>query len=189
MANVLSGMRIGILVSNEGIEEAELTQPRQVLEEAGAETDVIAPKEGEVLTFNHLDKSEYYPVDATFDEIEWTDYDGFLIPGGVANSDALRVNPHAQAIVEHADEAGKPIAVICHGAWLLVSAGIVDGRSLTSYHTIADDIINAGGDWSDRAVVVDENWVSSRQPDDIPQFNDAMLKLFAQIHSAGGMPV
>lgn len=189
MAADLQGMKIGILVSNQGIEESELIQPRQALEEAGAETDLIAPQEGEVLTFNHLDKAEYYPVDATFDEIEATDYDGYLIPGGVANADALRINPHAQAIVQQADEAGKPLAVICHGPWLLISAGLVDGRTVTAYRTVADDIINAGGEFTDKAVVVDENWVSSRQPDDIPQFNAAMIKLFSQIFHAGGLPV
>lgn len=188
MRKSLTGMRVAILATDM-VEESELVDPRQALEDAGAETDLIAPKEGEILSATHFDKSEAYPVDATLDEVESTDYDAVLLPGGVYNADQLRVDPHAQSFIQQIDEAGKPIAVICHGAWLLVSAGLVERRTLTSYHTIADDIINAKGDWVDKEVVVDENWVSSRRPDDIPQFNIAMINLFSQIHQSGGMLV
>lgn len=188
MRKSLAGMRIAILATDM-VEEIELVDPRQALEDAGAETDLIAPKVGEIISATHFDKSEAYPVDATLDEVEPTDYDAVLLPGGVVNADMLRADPRAQQFVQHMDEAGKPIAVICHGAWLLVSAGLADGRTLTSYHTIADDIMNAGGEWVDRATVVDENWISSRRPDDIPQFNVAMINLFAQIYTAGGLLV
>lgn len=181
MSQKLSGMRIAILATDM-VEEIELVEPRVALERAGAETDLIAPHDGEIITANHFDKSEAYPVDATLDEVEDIDYDAVLLPGGALNADFMRVHPLAQQFVQAMDEAGKPIAVICHGAWLLASAGLVDGRTLTSYHTIADDIINAGGEWLDRPVVEDENWVSSRKPDDIPQFNEAMVKVFAQIY-------
>jgi protease I len=188
MRKSLAGMRIAILATDM-VEEIELVDPRQALEDAGAETDLIAPKDGEIISATHFDKSEAYPVDATLDEVEPTDYDAVLLPGGVANADMLRADPRAQQFVQQMDEAGKPIAVICHGAWLLVSAGLVDGRTLTCYHTIADDIINAGGEWVDKPTVVDENWISSRRPDDIPQFNVAMINLFAQIYTAGGLLV
>lgn len=187
MAERLAGMRIAMIVSNEGIEEAELIEPRLALEEAGAEVDLIAPKEGVVLTFNHTEKGEEYPVDATMDEVEPTDYDALLLPGGVVNADALRVDPRAQRFVQQMDEAGKPIGAICHAPWLLISADVIVGRSLTSYHTLADDIINAGGEWADKPVVIDNNWVTSRKPDDIPQFNQAMIKVFARIYNAGGI--
>jgi protease I len=188
MKKSLAGMRVAILATDM-VEESELVDPRQALEDAGAETDLVSPKDGEIMSATHFDKSEAYPVDATLDEIEATDYDALVLPGGVYNADQLRVDPHAQAFVQQMDEAGKPIAVICHGSWLLVSAGLVEGRTLTSYHTLADDIMNAGGEWIDKPVLVDENWVSSRRPDDIPQFNIAMINLFAQIYQSGGLLV
>lgn len=188
MRKSLAGMRIAILATDM-VEESELVDPRQVLEDAGAEVDLVSPKEGEIISATHFDKSEAYPVDATLDEIEPTDYDAVFLPGGVYNADMLRAEPRAQQFVQQMDEAGKPIAVMCHGAWLLVSAGLVEGRTLTSYHTIADDIMNAGGEWLDKATVVDENWVSSRRPDDVPQFNIAMINLFSQIYNAGGLLV
>lgn len=188
MKKSLAGMRVAI-IATDMVEESELLDPRQALEDAGAETDLIAPKEGEIITATHFDKSESYPVDATLDEVETTDYDAVLLPGGVFSADQLRSDPHAQHFIQQIDEAGKPIAVICHGSWLLVSAGLVEGRTLTSYHSIADDIIHAGGEWIDKPVVVNENWVSSRQPDDMPQFNVAMINLFAQIHQSGGLLV
>ncbi len=181
MSKKLSGMRIAILATDM-VEEIELVEPRLALERAGAETDLIAPHDGEILSANHYDKSEAYPVDATLEEVDDIDYDAVLLPGGTMNADFMRTHPRAQQFVQAMDEAGKPIAVICHGAWLLVSAGLVDGRTLTSYHTLSDDIINAGGDWVDKPVVEDENWVSSRKPDDIPAFNESMVTLFAQIH-------
>jgi protease I len=186
MKKSLAGMRVAILATDM-VEESELVDPRQALEDAGAETELITPKEGEILSATNYEKSEAYPVDATLDEVEATDYDAVLLPGGVYSADKLRAEPLAQQFIQQMDDASKPIAVICHGAWLLVSAGLVEGRTLTSYHTLADDIIHAGGEWLDKPAVTDENWVSSRKPDDLPQFNIAMINLFSQIHSAGGM--
>lgn len=181
MAKLLKGMKIAILATDM-VEESELLEPRQALEDAGAETQLIAPKEGVIITANHFDKSETVAVDATLEEVEPTEFDAVLLPGGALNADQLRVEPLAQKFVEEIDEAGKPIAVICHAPELLVSAGLTEGRQLTSYHTIADDIQNAGGEWLDKAVVIDDNWVSSRKPADIPQFIEAMIKLFADTY-------
>jgi protease I len=128
----------------------------------------------------HHDKSKKVDVDLLLDDANPDDYDAVLLPGGALNADALRVEKAAQEFVREIDRAGKPIAVICHGPWLLVSAGLVKGRTLTSYHTIQDDIRNAGGNWKNQEVARDANWVSSRQPSDIPTFNRAMLALFAE---------
>ena len=181
MTEVLRGMRVAILATDM-VEEAELTEPRQALEDAGAITELISPKEGSIISANHFDKSELYKVDVLLDVAQALDYDAVFLPGGALNADMLRVEPKAQQFVQQLQEAGKPIAVICHGPWLLISADLVEGRQLTSYHTIADDIRNAGGEWVDHEVVIDENLVSSRQPDDIPAFNEAMVELFAQVH-------
>jgi protease I len=179
MAEDLQGMRVAILATDM-VEEVELTEPWQALEDAGAEVSLIAPKEGRIISANHFDKSEEYPVDATLEEVESTDFDAVYLPGGALNADYLRAEPRAKRFVQQMDETGKPIAVICHGSWLLISAGLVEGRQLTSYHTIADDIRNAGGEWTDEPVLEDHNWVSSRKPDDIPMFNEAMISLFAE---------
>lgn len=178
MTQSLAGFRVAILVTDM-FEEVEMTQPRQALEDAGATTELISIKPGKVMAAHHFDKSKSYPADATIDKVDAEDYDALLLPGGALNADFLRVDESAQEFVRHFDETTKPIAVICHGAWTLISTGLVDGRKLTSYHTIADDIRNAGGEWFDEPVVIDNNWVSSRKPDDIPQFNEAMIKLFA----------
>lgn len=175
----LKGMRIAIIASDM-FEEAELRDPRQALLDAGAETDIISEKPGYITAANHFDKGKEYEVNATFDEVDASDYDALLLPGGALNADFIRVNPDAQKFVQEMDEAGKVIASICHAAWLLVSARLVEGRKLTSYHTIADDIRNAGGKWSDQAVVIDNNWVSSRQPSDIPEFNQALIMLLIE---------
>jgi protease I len=183
MANKeLAGMKVAILVTN-GFEQAELEEPRRVLEQSGAETTIIAPEGGTVQGMNHDEKAEEFAVDMQFDEAHPDEFDAVLLPGGVVNADKLRVNEKAQFFVRAMDKTGKPIAVICHGAWLLVSAGLVKGRHLTSYHTLQDDIRNAGGRWSDQEVVLDRNWVSSRRPDDIPAFNQKMLEVFALHHS------
>jgi protease I len=173
----LSGVRVAILATDM-FEEVEMTAPREALEEGGAETVLIAPSSGALMSARHYDKGGRYEVEQTLDEAEVDDYDALLLPGGALNADALRVVPKAQEFVRAFDAAGKPMAVICHAPWLLVSAGLVAGRVLTSYHTIADDIRNAGGMWLDNEVVEEENWVTSRQPADIPAFNDAMLRLF-----------
>lgn len=184
----LSGMRVAI-VARDMVEEEELIAPREALEAAGAETDLVSVKEGEIISANHFDKSETYTVDATLDEIEATDYDAVLLPGGAMNADSMRAEPRLQQFLQQIDAAGKPMAIICHAAWELIDAGLVEGRTLTSYPTIAKDIENAGGEWIDQAVVLDNNWVTSRRPADIPKFNHAMINLFAQFRQNGSLAV
>jgi len=175
----LNGKRVAILVADD-FEESELTEPKRALEEAGARAEVIAPKPGQVQAMRHDQKAGSVPVDRTLDEANPAQYDALVLPGGALNADFLRVQPKAQQFARAIDQSGKPIAVICHGPWLLVSAGLTRDRTLTSYHTIQDDIRNAGGRWEDREVVRDLNWVSSRSPKDLPAFNRAMLDLIAQ---------
>jgi protease I len=181
MNQQLKGMRVAILATDM-VEEVELTKPRQALDDAGATTTLIAPESGEILSANHFDKGKSYPVDDTLENAKPEDFDAVLLPGGALNADKLRVNPQAQSFVQATTNAAKPLAVICHGPWLLIDSGLVKGKHLTSYHTIAEDLRNAGAEWSDEPVVVDGLFVSSRQPDDIPQFNDAMIKLFSESH-------
>lgn len=180
----LNGLRVAILVTN-GFEEDELVKPRKALDDAGAQTSVVAPKSGQVQAMKHDEKSIKVDVDQTFDEADPNDFDAVLLPGGALNADALRVVPKAQEFVEAFDDAGKPIAVICHGPWLLISAGLMRDRHIASYFTIQDDIRNAGGRWHDEEVVRDANWVSSRQPSDIPAFNKEMLALFSERKTRG----
>jgi protease I len=175
----LSGLRVAILATN-GFEEAELFEPRKALQDAGARTTVIAPKGGEIQGMKHDEKSHSVAVDSTLDKVDPGDFDAVLLPGGALNADALRVELGAQKFVQEIDRARKPIAFICHAPWLLVSANLAKGRTLTSYHTIQDDIRNAGAKWLDKEVVRDGNWVSSRQPTDIPAFNREMLSLFGE---------
>jgi protease I len=176
-AEKLNNFHVAILATND-FEEAELIEPRKALKDAGAKISVIAPKSGKIQAMKHDEKSGFVDVDLTLDQANPDDFDAVLLPGGALNADHLRVEPKAQEFVRRIDKAGKPIAVICHGPWLLVSAGLVKGHTLTSYYTIQDDIRNAGGKWVDKEVVTDHNWVSSRQPKDIPAFNSAMLELF-----------
>jgi protease I len=175
----LTGMKVAILATN-GFEQAELEKPRKALDEAGAETTLIAPQGGTVQGMNHDKKGDEFAVNLQLDEAHAEEFDAVLLPGGVVNADQLRMEEKARWFVRTMDKTGKPIAVICHGAWLLVSAGLVKGRRLTSYYTLQDDLRNAGAHWSDEEAVVDRNWVSSRQPDDIPAFNTKMVKLFAE---------
>ncbi|MBK0391890.1 type 1 glutamine amidotransferase domain-containing protein [Ramlibacter algicola] len=172
----LGGCKVAILALD-GFEQVELTEPRRALQDAGATAEIVSAKPGEIQGFNHDKPADKFKVDATLDRAKPDDYDAVLLPGGVMNGDTLRINPHAQKFVQAMQQAGKPIAVICHGGWLLVSSGLVKGRHMTSWPTLQDDIRNAGGQWSDEPVVRDANWVSSRKPDDIPQFNAAMLEL------------
>lgn len=176
--NILAGKRVAILVTDD-FEQAELAEPKKALEQAGATTNIIAPKSGQIQGMNHDVKADFFPVDLTLDQANPMDFDAVLLPGGALNADALRIEPKAQAFVRTMDGQGKPIAVICHGPWLLVSAGLVRGRTLTSYHTIQDDVRNAGGNWVDQELVQDRNWVSSRSPKDIPAFNRGMIDLFS----------
>ncbi len=171
----LTGKKIAFLV-HDNFEEVELTSPRDALVEAGAEVSIIAPKGGTVQGMNHIEPSETFMVDTTFKKALAEEYDGVVVPGGVINSDFLRVDTDAQFLLNSFDQAGKPIAVICHGPWLLISSGIAKGRTLTSYHTLKDDLKNAGANWVDEPVVVDGNLITSRNPDDLPKFNSALLK-------------
>ncbi|HEX6551212.1 MAG TPA: type 1 glutamine amidotransferase domain-containing protein [Ktedonobacteraceae bacterium] len=176
--NTVQGMRVAILVTDD-FEQVELTEPKKALDQAGATTKIIAPKPGQVQGVNHDVKADTFPVDMTLDQANPTDFDAVLLPGGALNADSLRMEPKAQDFVRQIDSSGRPIAVICHGPWLLVSAGLAKGRTLTSYYTIQDDIRNAGAKWVDQELVRDGNWVSSRSPKDIPAFNKGMTELFS----------
>jgi protease I len=181
----LKGRTIAFLVAQEGVEEVELTTPREAVERAGAVTHLIAPRAGEVQAFDHLDRSSTYAVDRTLDEADAVDYDGLVLPGGVANPDQLRTDARAIRFVQDIFAAGKPVGVICHGPWTLVEADVVRARTLTSWPSLQTDIRNAGGDWVDAEVVVDEGLVSSRKPDDLPAFCAKLIEEFAEgIHAA-----
>ncbi|GCE14383.1 type 1 glutamine amidotransferase domain-containing protein [Tengunoibacter tsumagoiensis] len=181
MQNVhkLTGMRVAILVTDD-FEQAEMTEPKKALEHAGAQTMIISTKPGQVTGVNHDVKADSFPVDKTLDEVKPEEFDAVLLPGGAINADTLRMEGKAQNFVKTINSAGRPIAVICHAPWLLISAGCVNGRKMTSYYTIQDDLKNAGAHWVDQEVVRDGNWVSSRSPKDLPAFNSAMVALFAE---------
>jgi len=176
----LTGYHVAILATD-FFEEAELLEPQKNLREAGAKTTVVSPKTGEIQAVRHFDKTQKVKVDMTLDHARPEDFDAVLLPGGAMNADALRMEKKAQDFVRAMDRAGKPIAVICHGPWLLISAGLVRGRHLTSYFTIQDDLKNAGAKWTDGSVIRDRNWVSSRQPSDIPQYNKNVIELLVEI--------
>jgi protease I len=176
----LSNLRVAVLAAD-GFEESELTVPVRVLGEAGAQVEIVASEGGQIQGFRHFDKGIKLRVDRSLHHARSTDYDALVLPGGALNADALRMDRRAQEFVREFQDGGKPIAVICHGPWLLVSAGLVRGRTLTSYYTIQDDIRNAGGIWKDQEVVADDNWVSSRSPKDLPAFTEATLRLFARV--------
>jgi protease I len=179
MNDRLKGKKIAILATN-GFEEVELTKPRKALDEAGATTHIIAPESGTIKAWNHDDWSDTYEVDATLDEASADDYDALVLPGGVLNPDKLRVNEDALAFVKSFFEQDKPVGAICHGPWTLINADVVKGRKLTSYHTIRRDLENAGAIWVDQEVAKAGNLVTSRNPDDIPAFNDAIIEAFSQ---------
>jgi protease I len=180
MAGELSGKRIAFLMSNEGVEQVEYFDPRNAVEEAGADVDVIATESGEVQGFEHLDKGESWAVDKTTSEAKADDYDGVVLPGGVANPDNLRTDQDAVRFLREFFSAGKPVGAICHAPWMLVEADLVDGRKLTSFPSVQTDIRNAGGNWVDEEVVVDSGLVTSRKPDDIPAFNSKIVEEFAE---------
>lgn len=177
MGTELQGLRVAILVTD-GFEQVEMTKPREALQQAGAETHLISPKSGEVQGMNHDQPGDKFPVDKTLDSVSAKDYDALLQPGGVANPDRLRMIPKAVQFVREFHEQNKPIAVICHGPWMLVEADVVKGKTLTSWPSMKADIRNAGGNWVDREVVTDGNIVTSRKPDDIAAFNREMISLF-----------
>lgn len=176
MTQNLDGLRIAILLTD-GFEQAELTGPQEALQQAGVKTEIISTKLGTVQGFNHDVKADAFKVDRTFADVNPEEFDAVLLPGGVMNADQIRMVPEARAFVQSIDASHKPLAVICHGAWLLVSAGLVDGRTVTSWPTLQDDIRNAGGTWVDQQVVVEQNWVSSRKPADIPAFNASLIAM------------
>ena len=175
----LNGKKVAILVAD-GFEQVELTGPKEALEGAGASTQIVSPSDGKVKGWQHTEWGDEFPVDVQLDEANSADYDALLLPGGVMNPDKLRANPDAVNFVKSFFDAGKPVAAICHGPWTLVEAGVVKGRTLTSYESIHTDLINAGANWVDREVVVDNGLVTSRKPDDIPAFNKKMIEEFAE---------
>lgn len=175
MAQTLQGKRVAILVTD-GFEQVELTGPRDALEQAGARTDIISAAPGKVTGWNHTTPADEFSVDNTFDSIRIEDYDALLLPGGVVNSDNIRSNEMAQELVRDAARANRTIAVICHGSWLLISAGVVQGKTITSWPSLTDDLKNAGANWVDQQVVVDGDLISSRKPDDIPAFSKAVIE-------------
>lgn len=180
----LNGVRVAVLATD-GFEEPELTEPVKALREAGARVTILSLKPGEIQAVRHdINKTIKVKVDGTVKDASPEDFDAVHLPGGCVNADSMRMEPEVQGFLRAVQDAGKPISVICHAAWELVSAGLVRGRTLTSYHTIQDDVRNAGGHWVDREVVEDGNWVSSRQPDDIPAFNRAMIRLFSRTPAA-----
>lgn len=175
----LSNKTIAILATD-GFEQVELTKPRAALEEAGASTHIVSLKSGKIQGFNHADKADTFEVDKTIDEVSAGDYNGLLLPGGVHNPDALRVNESAVAFVREFFAQHKPVAAICHGPWLLVEADVLKGRTVTSWPSLRTDITNAGGKWVDQEVVCDEGLVTSRNPDDIPAFCSKAIEEFAE---------
>lgn len=177
--HLFGGLNIGILVTD-GFEQVEMTAPRKALEEVGAIVKILSDRPGKVQGFHHDRKGDAFDVHLCFDQARADDFDAVLLPGGTFNADTIRLNPDAQRLVKNIDKEGKPIGVICHGAWLLVSAGLVKGRTLTSWPSLADDVKNAGGHWLDKEVVVDGNWVSSRKPDDLPAFNARFKEVLAE---------
>jgi protease I len=176
MAGKLEGKKVAFLVANEGVEQIELTEPWEAARKEGAQTELIAPENGEVQAFNHLDKADTFPVDRAVADAEASDYEALVLPGGVANPDQLRIDEHAVRFARAFFEQHKPVAAICHAPWTLVEADVVDGRTLTSWPSLRTDIRNAGGNWVDEEVVVDEGLVTSRKPDDLPAFNAKMVE-------------
>ena len=174
----LNGRTIAFLVAPEGIEQVELTEPWAAVEKAGGTPRLLSTESGEVQAFNHLDKADTFRVDAMVGEADPEAYDGLVLPGGVANPDALRMDEDAVAFVKDFMESGRPVAAICHAPWTLVEADVVRGRRMTSWPSLQTDLRNAGANWVDEEVVVDGNLVTSRNPDDLPAFNDAILELF-----------
>ena len=172
----LKGKRIAALAMD-GFEESELTEPVRALRDAGADVRIFSKKSGKIQAFKHHDKSTTVEADGTFDQLDPNEFDGVLLPGGALNSDTLRVEPAAQQFVRKMNDQRKPMAVICHAPWMLASTGIARGRKLTSFPTIQDDLKNAGAQWVDQEVVVDDNLVTSRKPDDIPAFNREFSRL------------
>jgi deglycase len=179
MARKLDGKKVAILVTD-GFEQVELTKPREALDQAGAETKIVSLKSGKIQGMNHADKGDKFDVNLTLDEARPEEFDALMIPGGLMNPDTLRSNNDALEFTRHFFCEGKPVAAICHGPWVLIDAGVVRGRMLTSWPAIKTDVKNAGGKWINEEVVVDNGLVTSRKPDDIPAFNKKMIEEFCE---------
>jgi protease I len=180
MASELRGKKIAFLVAQEGVEQIELTAPWEAVERAGGSPELVAPESGKVQAFNHLDKASTFEVDRTLADARAQEYDGVVLPGGVANPDALRTEKRAIAFLQELFAEGKPVGVICHGPWTLVEADLVRDRKITSWPSLQTDIRNAGGEWVDEQVVVDQGLVSSRKPDDLDAFCAKLVEEFAE---------
>jgi len=179
MSHELKGKRVAILVTD-GFEQIELTSPRDALVNGGAKCVIVSDRNGEVQGFKHLDKADRFKVELSLDKADAGDFDAVLLPGGVINGDALRIMKPAQRFVQDIDRAGKPLFVICHGGWILISAGLVKGRTITTWPTLQDDMRNAGAIWKDQECALDRNWVSSRKPDDLPAFNRESVRVLSE---------
>ena len=179
----LRGLTVAILVED-GFEQVELLEPRKALDQAGAKTQIVSPRSKQVRAWNFTEWGETLPVDVPLDKADADNFDALLLPGGVLNPDALRMQPRAVAFVKAFFDTNKPVAVICHGPWTIIEAGAARGRRIASWPSLKTDLQNAGAEWVDEQVVVDANLVSSRKPDDIPAFNKSMINLFEQARRA-----
>ena len=179
MTGVLEGRRVAVMVANEGVEQVELTSPWEAIEGAGGEAVLVAPEQGEVAGFRHLDRGDTFLAQLSTADADEADFDALVLPGGVANPDQLRTDDAAVELIRRFTEAGKPVAVICHGPWTLIEADVVRGRTITSWPSLRTDLRNAGAEWVDEEVVVDRGGpnalISSRNPDDLPAFCDALV--------------
>ena len=178
MAEELQGKRVAFLATDM-VEQVELTEPWKAVEQAGGTPELVSLDEGEIQGFDHYDKADTFKVDRTVEEASADDYDGLVVPGGVGNPDTMRMNENAVQFVRDFIEQGKPVGVICHGPWMLVEAGVVRGRKVTSWPSLETDIRNAGGEWVDQEVVVDNGLVTSRKPDDLPAFTKKIVEELA----------
>ena len=179
MANELQGKKVAF-IATEGVEQVELTEPWKAVEQAGAQPELISIEDGKVQAWQHFDKGDTFDVDRTIEEARPDEYDGLVLPGGVANPDQLRVDENVVAFIRQFAQSGKPIGVICHGPWTLIEAGVVNSRKMTSWPSLQTDLRNAGAEWVDEEVVVDQGLVSSRKPDDLPAFNAKIVEEFAE---------
>jgi protease I len=179
VAHKLQGKRVAFLATDM-VEQVELTEPWKAVEQAGGTPELVSLEEGEIQGFNHYDKADTFKVDRTVEEASADDYDALVIPGGVGNPDTMRMDENAVQLVREFFEQGKPVGVICHGPWMLVEAGVVRGRKVTSWPSLQTDIRNAGGHWVDQEVVVDDGLVTSRKPDDLPAFNEKIVEEFCE---------
>lgn len=175
----LTGKKVAFIV-HDAFEQIEYTSPRDALEQLGAETELLSPNEGDVQGMNHIDRADMFTVDAVLAEADPEEFDALVVPGGTVNADNLRMDETARQWLSEFLADGKPTAVICHGPWLIVSAGEAAGRKLTSFSTLQDDIKNADGEWVDETVVIDDNLITSRNPDDLPAFNDALITMISE---------